>query len=147
MKMNLFVVWLPLLVGIVIADQPQTNIPVTLNGDVLNFMMAGDFGGWPAPFYTTPTQITVAEKMGQSADVTKPSFILALGDNFYFLGVKDERDERFKKTFEDVYTAAGLFTPWYPTMGNHDWHGNAHAQLDYSHVSKRWWASVCSAMC
>nr|XP_002121342.3 tartrate-resistant acid phosphatase type 5-like [Ciona intestinalis] len=116
----------------------STNIPVKLNQESMHFMIAGDFGGWPPPFYTTPTQWTVAEAMGQAAEKLKPNFVLAMGDNFYFLGVQDTEDERFNKTFESVYTSPYLQVPWYPTMGNHDWHGNAHAQLDYSHVSKRW---------
>uniref|UniRef100_H2ZDE1 Tartrate-resistant acid phosphatase type 5 n=1 Tax=Ciona savignyi TaxID=51511 RepID=H2ZDE1_CIOSA len=119
-------------------ETTTTNIKVALNQESMHFMVAGDFGGWPPPFYTTPTQLAVAGVMSDVASKLKPNFVLALGDNFYFLGVTDTGDERFNKTFEHVYTSPYLNIPWYPTMGNHDWHGNAHAQLDYSHVSKRW---------
>lgn len=43
-----------------------------------------------------------------------------------------------KGTFEDVYNAVSLYIPWYPTTGNHDWHGSVKAQIDYTQYSSRW---------
>ena len=61
-----------------------------------------------------------------------------LGDNFYDNGVKNINDKRFRETFEDVFTAKSLMTPWFFCAGNHDHLGNASAQIAYSSRSERW---------
>ncbi len=66
-------------------------------------------------------------------------FSLALGDNFYFKGVKNEDDLRFKHTFEDVFSEDVLNMPWFMQLGNHDYLGNASAQIAYSKKSHRWY--------
>ena len=63
---------------------------------------------------------------------------LLSGDNFYDKGVKNVDDKRFQETFEDVFTAKPLMTPWYFCAGNHDHLGNASAQIAYSSRSERW---------
>ena len=82
----------------------------------------------------------------------QPEYILSLGDHFYFNGVVDEYDLRWKKTFEDVYDSEEMMVPWYPAMGNHDWNvlpdqidapsrGNGWAQIAYGQKefgTKRW---------
>ena len=65
--------------------------------------------------------------------------VLALGDNFYDSGVPtNEHDARFQETFEKVYTASSLMTPWYLVGGNHDHEGNISAEIEYSKYSQRW---------
>lgn len=60
------------------------------------FLVLGDWGGVNFFPYRTAVEESVAKQMGNIADRYAPQFILALGDNFYFDGVKDVSDARFK---------------------------------------------------
>ena len=45
-------------------------------------------------------------------------FQFALGDNFYFDGVKSVDDPRFQASFENVFTDQNLLeTPWFLNLG------------------------------
>jgi tartrate-resistant acid phosphatase type 5 len=80
----------------------------------------------------------------------QPTFIIPLGDNFYYNGIESVRDRQWERTFELVYDSQEMMVPWYPTLGNHDWamlpedtdgdrKGNGWAQIEYSaHGSGRW---------
>ena len=114
----------------------ERNLPT----NHLNFSILGDWGGFPKPWFTTPIQQSAAKLLGPISKDYKSQFNLAIGDNFYFRGVKDVRDEMWFKTFENVYTHKSLQNPWYPLFGNHDWQGNVSAQIDYSRFSNRWTA-------
>jgi acid phosphatase len=76
--------------------------------------------------------------MGKAAAASGSKFVIAVGDNFYEDGVQSVDDPHFRASFEDVYTAPALQTPWYAILGNHDYHGNVEAQIDYSGKSRRW---------
>ncbi|ESO94598.1 hypothetical protein LOTGIDRAFT_118400 [Lottia gigantea] len=104
----------------------------------LRFLILGDWGGTDHHPYTVHNQLAVAHQMKETARSEKPKFILALGDNFYYNGVKNVEDHRFKDTFEHVYTDSSLFVPWYVIAGNHDWRGNVSAQIAYTKKSTRW---------
>lgn len=118
--------------------------PNTIDGqemsstDSLQFFAIGDWGGINITPYTTNVERAIAKEMGKMADRLKPKFILALGDNFYTLGVKNVDDKRFKETFEDVFTAPSLNVSWYFCAGNHDHYGNVSAEIEYSKKSTRW---------
>ncbi|XP_009463206.1 PREDICTED: tartrate-resistant acid phosphatase type 5, partial [Nipponia nippon] len=103
------------------------------------FRAVGDWGGVPDPPFATPREVATAATMGRTATDLGADFVLALGDNFYYQGVRDEWDPRFQETFEQVFTAPGLRElPWFVLAGNHDHAGNVTAQLAYSHHSPRW---------
>ncbi|ESO94599.1 hypothetical protein LOTGIDRAFT_118056 [Lottia gigantea] len=104
----------------------------------LRFLVVGDWGGLPFFPYTTPAEVGTAYQMGQHAQKSKPDFILGLGDNFYFHGVQDVNDPRFKESFENIYQDKSLHVPWYLIAGNHDHYGNVSAEIIYSQYSQRW---------
>ena len=104
----------------------------------LQFLVMADWGGvghWP---YTTRAEHATARGMGKHAASTNASFVLGVGDNFYYDGVKSVKDSRFRKTFEDVFVDPALSIPFHFVAGNHDHNGNVSAQIAYSAVSSRW---------
>ncbi|XP_077981512.1 tartrate-resistant acid phosphatase type 5-like [Glandiceps talaboti] len=108
------------------------------NPKALRFTALGDWGGQSDSPYTTPVEVAVAKAMGDVADFYQSQFTLALGDNFYYSGIKSVDDPRFNETFENVFTAKSLYNPWHVVAGNHDYKGNVEAQVEYTNRSKRW---------
>ena len=74
----------------------------------LHFLSVGDWGGLPIWPFTTPGQIAVAETMGKIAAKFRSKFALSVGDHFYFHGVSSVDDPRWRRSFENVYTARSL---------------------------------------
>lgn len=101
--------------------------------EVFSFVALGDWGR-----RGKPSQRQVAEAMGVAAAEVESRLVLSVGDNFYPAGVKSVADPHWEQSFESVYTAAALQTPWYAALGNHDYRGVAQAQIDYSATSHRW---------
>jgi len=102
-------------------------------GSSINFCAIGDWGGSEYFPFFTHAQKETAKGMGRVAEDIDSRFVLALGDNFYHHGVGKKDSYRFKRTFEDVYSASSLATiPWYVIGGNHDHYGNITAQIEYS---------------
>lgn len=106
----------------------------------------------PAPAFAPPSfvalgdwgrdgdrrQSDVARAMGQAAAEVRSRFVISVGDNFYPAGVRSADDPQWKTSFEDVYTAPALQTPWYAALGNHDYRGRPGAQLAYARRENRW---------
>ncbi|XP_064258118.1 tartrate-resistant acid phosphatase type 5 [Passer domesticus] len=117
--------------------------PAVAPGGALSFLALGDWGGLPEPPFVTPRQVAVAAAMGRAVTELGGDFVLALGDNFYYEGVRDEWDPRFQDTFERVFAAPALRgVPWFVMAGNHDHAGNVTGQLSYSGHSPRWCPQV-----
>ena len=91
----------------------------TLTFADLHFLAVGDWGGLPVPPWVTPAQQSVASAMGTIAERHGSSFVLSLGDHFYFHGVRNADDPRWRRTFERVYqheALSGAGTCTYPYM-------------------------------
>jgi len=104
----------------------------------LNFLVVGDWGGKATSPYYTVGQLASVTGMDKIAQNIKSEFVVALGDNFYSNGVTNENDNRFKTSFDSVYTPTSLQTNWYVIAGNHDHNGNVTAQIEYSSHNSRW---------
>lgn len=127
-------------VALFIASALMCASHVMANKDSVNFLVMGDWGGSPHFPYRTRQEKATAGGMGAAVPKTNATFALALGDNFYDTGVTDVHSHRFKNTFESVFTAGSLQSPFEFRViaGNHDHNGNVSAQIAYSAVSRRW---------
>ena len=106
---------------------------LTIEEDATHFFVLGDWGrnGYEH-------QKDVADMMQKTALVLEPEFIVSTGDNFYPNGIASVSDPYWKTSFEDIYDGNLMFVPWYVALGNHDYRGNAEAQIAYSDISRRW---------
>ena len=100
---------------------------------VVPFVAIGDWGRDGASH-----QRDVARRMGVAAEEIGSRFVVSVGDNFYESGVRSAADPQWKTSFEDIYTAPSLQTPWYVALGNHDYRGIPQAQIDYAAGNPRW---------
>lgn len=71
-------------------------------GESTNFVVIGDWGGLPESPYTTAVETAIAKEMAKFVKLNSVQFVLALGDNFYYEGVKDVTDPRFQVPSEIV---------------------------------------------
>ncbi|KAH6776427.1 Calcineurin-like metallo-phosphoesterase superfamily protein [Perilla frutescens var. hirtella] len=67
--------------------------------------------------------------MGIIAEKMDIDFVISTGDNFYDDGLIDANDIAFDQSFTNIYTAPTLQKMWYNVLGNHDYRGDALAQL------------------
>lgn len=101
--------------------------------DGFNFIIATDLGR--NGYYD---QKYIGNTMGEVAGECDAEFVAATGDTFHYLGVQSVQDPLFISNFESVYPHPELQIPWYPILGNHEYHGNTQAVIDYSQISRRW---------
>eukprot|EP00585_Thalassiosira_rotula_P006172 CAMPEP_0196142194 /NCGR_PEP_ID=MMETSP0910-20130528/11283_1 /TAXON_ID=49265 /ORGANISM="Thalassiosira rotula, Strain GSO102" /LENGTH=398 /DNA_ID=CAMNT_0041403477 /DNA_START=71 /DNA_END=1267 /DNA_ORIENTATION=- len=123
----------------------------------LRFLALGDWGGQDTYPYYTEEQWETAGGMSRVAAATinsdeeddekardRPaaSFVVSLGDNFYWNGFEDDVDHemRFQETFEKVYHHQELQLPWYIIAGNHDYCGDVTKQLKFSEDPNTRWS-------
>ncbi len=112
---------------------PLSRAWADAGGPSLTFLAIGDWGR-----HGTNHQREVAVRMGKSAQEIGARFVISVGDNFYEDGVAGVDDPAWQTSFEQVYDAPSLQVPWNVILGNHDYRGNAQAQLDYVAKSSRW---------
>lgn len=101
----------------------------------LSFLVVGDWGRRGAF-----NQSQVASQMGRIGGNLEIDFVVSTGDNFYDNGLIDEQDTAFEESFTRIYTAESLQKQWYSVLGNHDYRGNAEAQLSpvLRKIDSRW---------
>ncbi len=100
----------------------------------LIFYVIGDWGKMGIP-----NQQLVASQMNDWTQQENPRFIVSTGDNFYDVGVTDTKDPHWQNSYENVYSRNNLVQkPWYISLGNHDYYGNADAEIEYGKINKRW---------
>jgi len=128
----------PLLVGA--AALPRPLLAAGPSASPLRFLVVGDWGR-AGVYY----QWHVARRMQAYVEnpATTPHFIVSTGDNFYNFGVRSIRDPHWERSFERIYQ---FDTPWYSTLGNHDYGGIVDAQIAYRspradrwHMPARWY--------
>jgi tartrate-resistant acid phosphatase type 5 len=111
----------------------STDLLAAPSTDALNFLVFGDWGR-----KGEQDQVQVADQMSKTAGDMSASFVISVGDNFYENGVASTDDPHWQTSFLNVYKADSLQVPWHVIMGNHDYHGNPEAQLEYAKTSARW---------
>eukprot|EP00270_Netrium_digitus_P008869 TRINITY_DN267_c0_g1_i3.p1 TRINITY_DN267_c0_g1~~TRINITY_DN267_c0_g1_i3.p1 ORF type:complete len:360 (-),score=56.60 TRINITY_DN267_c0_g1_i3:182-1261(-) len=101
----------------------------------VRFLVMGDWGR-----NGTYNQSLVAEQMGKAAQAVGAQFVISTGDNFYEEGLSSVEAEMFEQSFSRIYSHEALQLPFYAVLGNHDYYGNALAQLDPALVKRdsRW---------
>eukprot|EP01041_Mallomonas_annulata_P004114 gene4114-8173_t len=116
-----------------IDDDLNTPIQAGDKPKSLNFILHGDWG------WNGFNQSMTAYEMGVYAWLINAQFVVALGDNFYNDGVQSTSDSLWKSAFHDVYNSAYLQVPWYPVLGNHDYHGNPDSQVERTLIDGGMW--------
>ncbi len=116
------------------AQKGLTNIQsLKQEKDALVFFVIGDWGR-----NGDSGQTAVANSMKIAAKQLEPEFVISTGDNFYTYGVASVNDPQWMRSFEDVYASNALQIDWNVVLGNHDYRGNAQAQVDYTNISRKW---------
>lgn len=119
--------------GAAVATSGLARVPARASARGLDFLAMGDWGRDGASH-----QLDVAAAMGRRASQVHSRLVVTVGDNFYDNGVQSATDPQWRSSFEDIYTAPSLQTPWLATLGNHDYRGVPEAQIAYSAHSRRW---------
>eukprot|EP00250_Pteridium_aquilinum_P017853 c23807_g1_i1 orf=265-1419(-) len=90
-----------------------------------NVLVIGDWGR-----HGLYNQSAVAQQMTRVAKEMEVEFIISVGDNFYPSGLTRVDDPAFNQSFSQVYDIQSLPKTWHSVLGNHDYRGDALAQLD-----------------
>ncbi|XP_077236199.1 purple acid phosphatase 17-like [Tasmannia lanceolata] len=116
------------------AELQRLEHPVNEDGS-LSFLVVGDWGR-----RGDYNQTNIAYQMGRIGEKLDISFVISTGDNFYENGLTGLEDPEFEESFTNIYTATSLQKPWYSVLGNHDYRGDAVAQVSpvLRKIDSRW---------
>lgn len=84
------------------------------------FIGIGDWGAEALGGYHPTAVDQVADAMAKSSESTPIAFVVNVGDNFYYCGIKNTSDFQVAADFSTPYSAASLDVPWYSILGNHE---------------------------
>ena len=101
----------------------------------LTFFLVGDTGeSSPSASQVGRAMQARCRELGGKVDG-----VFLLGDNFYKAGVRSVRDPQWKSKFGDHFGHGCLSqTKFFALLGNHDYRGNAQAQIDKTEDSSQW---------
>ncbi|PRQ15846.1 putative Acid phosphatase [Rosa chinensis] len=119
-----WLLWLWVVCMSVSAELQRFEHPVVKTDDSLSFLAVGDWGRRGAY-----NQSLIAHQMGIIGEKLNIDFVVSTGDNFYERGLTSVNDPKYPESFTQIYTAQSLQKQWYIVLGNHDYRGNALAQL------------------
>lgn len=110
------------------ATQPTLFAPESAESDRIVFFVLGDQGTGSYRQHAVAWFLERACQQDGSVN-----FSLLLGDNFYMNGVASVNDPLWDRYFESVYDGPCLMgMPFFAMLGNHDYLGNAQAQVEYT---------------
>ena len=95
----------------------------------INFISYGDWG------HKNINQQQIAQQIYNFTNKYDSKFNIVLGDNFYETGVSSIYDSKWKSVYSDIYKNNN---PWFVILGNHDYYGNASAEILYTGQDNRW---------
>ena len=117
-----------------------TAAPSDIGNEGINFLAIGDFGTG------SNDQKAVSKAMQEFGGKNQmiPDAMLMLGDNFYssVKGGFTTESDRWRTDIEEMYPKSAFPKPFYPVLGNHDYHDNAGGelvQLNYAKKSSGRW--------
>lgn len=85
------------------------------------------------------SQARVADAMEKYCASHSLAGVVFLGDNFYPKGVSSTDDPQWKAKFLNMYDKDCLKTvPFFSILGNHDYKGNAEAQIQFKSEAPAW---------
>ena len=115
--------------------EPDNHVPTPAIIEEARICILGDWGSGQIE------QWEVARGMENVAhEVGGLHGVISTGDNFYPDGVNSITDSTWRVYFEEVYDTPHIGPlRWYTILGNHDYSGDAQAQIDYSDVSDGRW--------
>ncbi|KAG6402656.1 hypothetical protein SASPL_134858 [Salvia splendens] len=122
-RMRIVVIFVIALIHLSNGEFQRFQHPTKADGS-LQVLVVGDWGR-----KGDYNQAQLANQMGITTEKMDIDFVISTGDNFYEDGLTDENDAAFHKSFTDIYTAPSLQKMWYNVLGNHDYRGDALAQL------------------
>ncbi|KAL0355009.1 UNVERIFIED_CONTAM: Purple acid phosphatase 17 [Sesamum radiatum] len=129
-------VWLSVMIFVcrISAEFQRFEHPTKGDG-TLRFLVVGDWGR-KGDF----NQSRVAFQMGRIGEELDIDFVVSTGDNFYDNGLEGEDDPNFLDSFSNIYTANSLQKQWFSVLGNHDYRGDAVAELSpfLREMDSRW---------
>lgn len=88
--------------------------------------------------YQAVTTQKVAKEMGTCAEKKNISFVVNVGDNFYYCGIQNTSDPQIETDLLKPYAAESLQVPWYSALGNHEYGYNVEAQIQLSQAHPLW---------